>query len=68
MADIVIRRIKIIDKSSDHYAAQGAAIMSASFKINEHIYRAYPTRYFCDGIEITSAEFYTAIRSLYHRD
>lgn len=42
--------------------------MSETFKINQHIYRAYPNRFFCDGIEITSAEFYAAIKSLYHRD
>jgi hypothetical protein len=37
--------------------------MREVFNINQHIYRAYPTR--CDGIEITSGEFYSAIRSLY---
>lgn len=41
--------------------------MSEIFKINEHIYRAYPTRFFRDGIEISAVEFYAAIRSLYHR-
>lgn len=39
--------------------------MSETFKINGHIYRAYPTRFFCDGIEISQAEFYTAISSFY---
>ncbi len=38
--------------------------MSEIFNINGHLYRAYPTRYFCDGIEISSAEFYAAIRLL----
>lgn len=42
--------------------------MSEMFKINNHIYRAYPDRFFCDGIEIAPSEFYAAIRSLYHRD
>lgn len=42
--------------------------MSEIFKINDHTYRAYPTRFFCDGIEITAAEFYAAIRSLYHKN
>lgn len=42
--------------------------MSETFKINQHIYRAYPNRFFCDGIEITADQFYAAIRSLYHRD
>lgn len=41
--------------------------MSEIFKINQHTYRAYPTRYFCDGIEITPDEFFSAIRSLYNR-
>ncbi|MFA6971771.1 MAG: hypothetical protein WC208_10270 [Gallionella sp.] len=41
--------------------------MSEIFKINEHIYRAYPTRFFRDGIEISPAEFYAAIRALYSR-
>jgi len=41
--------------------------MSEIFKINQHIYRAYPNRFFRDGIEIEAAEFYAAIRSLYHR-
>ncbi len=40
--------------------------MSATYKINGHIYRAYPTRFYCDGIEISPAEFFTAIRSFYH--
>lgn len=39
--------------------------MSETFKINGHIYRAYPARFFCDGIEISQAEFYAAISSLY---
>ncbi len=41
--------------------------MSETFKINQRIYRAYPTRFFCDGIEIPAVEFYAAIRSLYRR-
>jgi hypothetical protein len=41
--------------------------MSETFRINQHTYRAYPTRFFCDGIEISSNEFYSAIRSLYNR-
>ena len=39
--------------------------MSETFKINGHIYRAYPTHFFCDGIEISPAEFYAARKSLY---
>ena len=40
-------------------------MMSETYKINGHIDRAYPTRFFCDGIEISPAEFYTALKSLY---
>lgn len=39
--------------------------MSEVFNINQHIYRAYPTRFYCDGIEITPGDFYSAIRTLY---
>lgn len=39
--------------------------MSETYKINGHIYRAYPTRYYCDGIEISPAEFHIAISSYY---
>jgi len=42
--------------------------MSETFNINGHTYRAYPHRFFCDGIEITSTEFYSAIRSLHTHD
>ena len=42
--------------------------MSVIFKINQHTYRAYPSRFFCDGIEITAAEFYSAIKSLHTRN
>jgi hypothetical protein len=49
------------------FSTRGAANMSEIFKINERIYRAYPSRFFRDGIEITAAEFYAAIQSLYHR-
>ncbi|MHB1237166.1 MAG: hypothetical protein ACYCY7_06355 [Gallionella sp.] len=41
--------------------------MSEIFKINGHIYRGYLTRFFCDGIEITLAEFSSACRSFYAR-
>jgi len=41
--------------------------MSHTFTINEHLYRAYPSRFFCDGIEITLVEFQVAFRSLCHR-
>lgn len=44
---------------------QGAANMSEIFEINGHIYRAYPTRFYCDGVKILPTEFYNAIRSLY---
>lgn len=40
------------------------AIMSETYIINGHLYRAYPTRFFRDGIEITPAEFYAAVRTL----
>jgi len=43
---------------------QKVAIMSETFTINGHLYRAYPTRFFCDGIEIPPKEFYAAIQSL----
>lgn len=39
--------------------------MSETFNINGHVYRAYPTHYFCDGIEISPVQFYAAIKSLY---
>lgn len=39
--------------------------MSETFTFNGHIYRAYPTRYYCDGIEISPAEFYAVIRLIY---
>lgn len=39
--------------------------MSETYKINGHIYRAYPTRYYCDGIEISPAEFLAAIILFY---
>lgn len=38
--------------------------MSEAYTINGHLYRAYPTRFFCDGIEISPKEFYAAIKSL----
>jgi len=38
--------------------------MSEIFTINGHLYRAYPTRFFCDGIEIPPKDFYAAIKSL----
>lgn len=41
--------------------------MSEVFKINQHVYRAYPTRFFRDGIEISPDEFYSVIRSHYGR-
>jgi hypothetical protein len=41
--------------------------MSEIFKINGHIYRAYPTRFFCDGIEISQTEFYAAISSFHSK-
>lgn len=42
--------------------------MSETYNVNGHTYRAYPTHYFCDGVEITPAQFYAAIKSLYgHR-
>ncbi len=41
--------------------------MREVFKINQHVYRAYPTRFFCDGIEISPVEFYYAIRSHYRK-
>jgi len=41
--------------------------MSVTFRINERIYRAYPTRFFCDGIEIPATEFYAVIKSHYRR-
>jgi hypothetical protein len=70
-ADIDFKRAGISDGrivESNPDEIQGASIMSETFQINEHLYRAYPARFFCDGIEITSAEFYAAIRSFYHRD
>jgi hypothetical protein len=42
--------------------------MSTEFSIDGHLYRAYPTRFFCDGIEITPVEFYKAIKKLYQRE
>ena len=41
--------------------------MSEVFKINQHVYRAYPTRFFCDGIEISPVEFYRVLRSHYRK-
>ena len=38
--------------------------MSTEFRIDGHLYRSYPTRFFRDGIEITPAEFYEAIKKL----
>jgi hypothetical protein len=62
-ADIDIRQVAIGQVPSPRHPAiyQGTAIMSET--INEH--RAYPTRRV--GVEITSVEFYAAIRSLYRR-
>lgn len=39
--------------------------MSEVCKINQRTRSAYPTRFFSDGIEISSVEFYSAIRSHY---
>jgi hypothetical protein len=41
--------------------------MSETYNINGHIYRAYPTRFFCDGIEISPTEFYAALRSFHNK-
>lgn len=39
--------------------------MSETYTINGHLYRAYPTRFFRDGIEIPPKEFYAAIKSFF---
>jgi hypothetical protein len=41
--------------------------MSTEFRIDGHLYRSYPTRFFRDGIEITPVEFYEAIKKLHPR-
>lgn len=46
---------------------KGVAIMSTEFRIDGHLYRSYPTRFFRDGIEITPVEFYAAIKKLHPR-
>jgi len=41
--------------------------MSETYKINGHIYRAYLTRFFCYGVEISQAVFYAAISLLHSK-